>query len=47
MREMTSLGTNACVIYRDNDIFSLSKTILAKYEPTKNLFYFDVNLYSE
>jgi hypothetical protein len=32
------LGMNACVIYGDNDIYSLSKTLLAKYEPTKSVF---------
>ena len=35
---MTSLGMNTCVIYRDNEIYSLGKTLLAKNEPTKNVF---------
>jgi hypothetical protein len=35
---MTSLGMNACVISEDNDIYSLSKTLLAKYEQTKSVF---------
>ena len=44
---MTSLGMNACVISRDNDIFSLSKTLEARYETTKSVFELDKNLYSE
>jgi len=35
---MTSLGMDACAISWDNDIYSLSKTLLAKYEPTKIVF---------
>jgi hypothetical protein len=35
---MTSLGMDACVIFGDNNIYFLSKTLLAKYEPTKSVF---------
>jgi len=44
---MTSLGVNPCVIYGNKDIYSLSETLLAKYEPTKSVFYLDEHLYSE
>jgi hypothetical protein len=35
---MTSLGMHAYAISWDNDIYSLSKTLLDKYEPTKSVF---------
>jgi hypothetical protein len=44
---MTSLDMNACAIYGDNDICSLSKSLRAKNDPTKSVFYLDEQLYSE